>query len=208
MLEESRVFLSAAGRGGSVLRPWWARTLGPLDHPGKHARPRRGGSVHWASAVSLPLHEVQGTPEMASVSSLPSAGAQVEGKGLGEGSLCARPLPSPLTQSKSGFGAILVGGSETDRLCLPALSTYLGRDEWAWPSAASAAALGINHDDHACGHVRVWRPAPHPRRRGRRRFPSINDGLCPKPLPGVLGGRRAPESVSHASCLCSGEPHA
>lgn len=126
MLEESRVFLSAAGRGGSVLRPWWARTLGPLDHPGKHARPRRGGSVHWASAVSLPLHEVQGTPEMASVSSLPSAGAQVGGKGLGEGSLCARPLPSPLTQSKSGFGAILVGGSETDRLCLPALSTYFG----------------------------------------------------------------------------------
>lgn len=53
VLEESRVFLSAAGRGGSILRPWWASTLEPLDHPGKHARPRRGGSVRWASAVSL-----------------------------------------------------------------------------------------------------------------------------------------------------------
>lgn len=38
---------------------------------------------------------------------------------------------------------------------------YLGRDEWARPSAASAG-LGIDHDDHVCGHIRVWHPAPTP----------------------------------------------
>lgn len=50
--------------------------------------------------MSLPLHEVQGTPEMASVSSLPSAGAQVGGKGLGEGSLTGRRGQGGLSTSK------------------------------------------------------------------------------------------------------------